>query len=86
MLEADYFARKRQQLGLDRADTLTMVQAWLDERFPEQTRAKRLHRGTLRIITPSAAVASELRMRQLELLAAVGLAETRLAVTIQSLN
>jgi hypothetical protein len=45
-----------------------------------------LHQGVLRIVTPNASVASELRMRQVELLAALGLTETRLAISIASLQ
>jgi hypothetical protein len=45
-----------------------------------------LHQGVLRIATPNASVASELRMRQLELLAAHGLETTRLSISIQSIG
>jgi hypothetical protein len=44
--------------------------------------AKRWHQGVLRVVTPSSSVASELRMRQIELLAESGLPEARLAITI----
>ncbi len=81
----DYFAKKREQLGMDRADVLTQVQATLDEWYSGQARVKQLHQGTLRIITPNSAVASELRMRQIELLRRHDLADTRLAISIQSL-
>lgn len=84
MLEADYFERKRRELGLDRAEVLTKVQLWLDERYPEQARARSLHQGVLRLVTPSASVASELRLRQLELLEATDLAGTRLAISISN--
>jgi hypothetical protein len=86
MLEADYFERKRRQLGLDRADTLAVVQTWLDAHYPGQARAKSLHQGVLKLVTSSASVASDLRLRQLELLANTGLADTRLAVRIGSLT
>lgn len=85
MLEADYFERKRRELGLDREDQLKRVQAWLEERYPGQVRARQLHRGVLKLDTPSAPVASELRLRQLELLAACDLRETRLAIRIGQL-
>jgi hypothetical protein len=84
VLEADYFARKRKELGLDRADDLGRVQGLLDEWYPGQARARRLHQGVLRVITPNASVASELRMRQLELAEASGLADVRVVVTIAS--
>lgn len=86
MLENDYFAKKRAQLGMDRADNLAQTQALLDAWYPGQARAKLLHQGVLRIVTPNASVASELRMRQLELLAALELQGTRLAISIQSLS
>jgi hypothetical protein len=72
MIDASYFDRKRRELGMDRADTLAQVQALLDEWYPGQARARRLHRGVLRIVTPNASVAGELRMRQVELLATLG--------------
>jgi hypothetical protein len=86
VLEPDYFARKREELGLDRADTLARVQKVLDERYGGRARARQLHQGVLRIVTPSASVASELRMRQTELLERCDLAGTRLAISIQGLD
>jgi Dna[CI] antecedent, DciA len=86
MVEPDYFERKRRELGLDRADDLARVQAVLDRWYPGQARARRLHQGVLRVITPSAPLASELRMRQIELLEQCGLAEVRLAVSISTLS
>lgn len=84
MIEPDYFAKKRQELGLDRADVLEAVQATLDAWYPGQVRARQLHRGSLRVVTPNASVASDLRMRQVELLRQHGLEGTRLAVLIQT--
>jgi hypothetical protein len=85
MIEADYFERKRRELGLDRADDLARVQSVLDEWYPGRARARRLHQGVLRVVTPTASVASELRMRQLELLQRCALAEVRLMISIQAL-
>ena len=85
MLDADYFEKKRRELGMARADDLARVQATLDEWYPGMARARQLHRGRLRVVTPSASVASELRMRQVELLSAHGLTDIRLAVTIGSI-
>jgi hypothetical protein len=82
----DYFERKRRELGLDREDVLKAVQSWLDVRYPGQAKAKSLHLGVLRIVTPNASVASEIRMRQLELLESQKLNGTRLAINIQSLT
>ena len=77
-----YFAQKRVELGMDRQDTLAEVQAKLDEWYPQMARARKLHQGVLRLETASASVASELRMRQLELFEAVKLSDTRLAISI----
>jgi hypothetical protein len=79
-----YFAKKRVELGMDRQDTLAEVQAKLEEWYPGQARARKLHQGVLRLETASASVASELRMRQLELLEAAKLLDTRLAIFIAS--
>ncbi|GEM_PF-1052081 len=68
MIDPEYFARKRIELGMDRSDILEQIQATLDEWYPRQTRVQRLHRGVLRIVTPNASVASDLRLRQLELI------------------
>lgn len=73
MIESSYFERKRGELGLDRADTLARVQRLVDSWYPGKVRARQWHRGVLRLVTSSAAVASELRMRQLELVELSGL-------------
>jgi hypothetical protein len=91
MLDDGYFARKRQELGMDRADMLTGIQATLDEWYPGQARARQLHQGVLRIVTPNATVASELRMRQMDLMArhnTAAAAQTieRLQISIASLS
>lgn len=83
---ADHFERKRRELGMERQDVLTGVQALLDGWYPGQVRAKRLHQGVLRLVTASASVAGELRMRQVELLGAAeklgGERPKRLAISI----
>jgi hypothetical protein len=91
MLEPGYFERKRKELGLDRADQLADVQHTLDEWYPGQARARQLHQGVLRVVTPNAAVASELRLRQTELLVRHNTATAaqiieRLQISIASLN
>ena len=65
---ADYIAKKTAELGLHREDQLTTSQSLLNARYPGQTRVLSLNGGLLRIVTPNASVASELRLRQLELL------------------
>ena len=89
MIDPDYFAKKRRELGMDRADVLAEVQGLLDGWYPGRVRARQLHQGILRIVTPSAAVANELRMRQFELLDAVAWpdgAPKRIAITIAQLK
>lgn len=81
-----YFERKRVELGMDRQDTLAQIQAVLDGWYPGMARARRLHQGVLRLETASASVASELRMRQLELFEAVKLTDTRLAISIADMD
>jgi hypothetical protein len=68
MIDPEYFAHKRTELGMDRMDILVQIQSTLDVWYPQQTRVQRLHRGVLRIVTPNASVASDLRLRQLELI------------------
>jgi hypothetical protein len=83
MIDPDYFTKKRAQLGMDREDQLAGIQRVLDSWYAGQARAKRLHQGTLRIVTPNASVASELRMRQLELAETCKIGpETRIAISI----
>jgi hypothetical protein len=81
-MHEDYFAKKRLELGLDRVDDLERVQLLLDAWYPGMAKAKRWHQGVLRVVTRSASVASELRMRQLELIEKAGLPEARLAISI----
>ena len=89
MIDPEYFERKRAELGRDRGDVLSLVQAVLDSWYPGKLRARQLHQGVLRVVTPSSVVASELRMRQLELLEAVKWGEvrpTRISITIAQLR
>jgi hypothetical protein len=82
MIDPAYFERKRRELGMDRGDALSVVQGWLDQHYPTKARAKQLHQGVLRVMTPNASVATDLRMRQMELLEATGQTEVRLVITI----
>lgn len=59
-----YLKRKAATLDLDRGAALKKIQGLLDKDFPAKTKAKSLNEGVLKIITPSASVASELRLRQ----------------------
>lgn len=85
MLEPDYFAKKRLELGMDREDKLVQIQTTLDEWYPGQIRAKSIHQGVLRLVTPNSTVASALRMRQVELVAKHELTETRIAISVGSI-
>ena len=64
----DYLERKAQQLGLDRADRLKSIQKQLDEWYPGQCRAVSINDGVLKVVVFNAGAASELRMRQSEIL------------------
>ncbi len=84
MPNEDYFAKKRRQLGMERADTLALVQAHLETIYPGHCRARQLYRGTLLVVTQSSLVASELRWRQEELLAfARGVDETVIRIQLR---
>ena len=86
MIDSGYFEQKRRELGMDRGDVLQQIQATLDSWYPQRARAKQMHLGVLRIVTPSSSVASELRMRQVELLELHKLKDLRLSITIGELK
>lgn len=69
----DYLQQRAGELGLERGDQLVAIQAYLDGLYPGQCRAASLNDGVLKITTPSASLASELRLRQVEILAAPAL-------------
>lgn len=77
-----YLAKKSAELGLERGDQLVAIQAYLDELYPGQCRAVGLNDGVLKITTPNASVAGELRMRQREI-AHVNTAVTKITIQIQ---
>lgn len=66
---ADHLKKRAAEMGLDRADQLTEIQAYLDGLYPGQCHAVSLNEGVLKITTPNASLATELRMRQTEILA-----------------
>lgn len=68
-IDPDYFKARSEQLGLDRAETIEHIQADLDALYPGKIRVISLNRGVLKIITPSAPVASELRLGQTRIIA-----------------
>lgn len=63
----DYLQKKSAKLGLDRAHTLRAIQQRLDNMFPGECRAVSIQDGVLRVTTPNASVAGELRFRKAEL-------------------
>jgi len=63
-IDKHYFKAKAYELGLDRANIIELAQKTLDRLYPAKTHVISLNRGTLKIITPSAPVASELRLNQ----------------------
>jgi hypothetical protein len=86
MIDSGYFEQKRRELGMDRGDVLQQIQATLDLWYPQRARARQLHLGVLRIVTPSSSVASELRMRQVELLEIHSLTGQRVSITVGELS
>jgi hypothetical protein len=60
--------KKRSELGLNRHDELIEIQALLDSWYPNITRAKSINNGVLLIVIKSSSVASDLRLRQIELI------------------
>lgn len=84
-----YLAKRAQQLGLGRGEALVQIQAALEAMWPGQTRALSLNDGVLKVVTPSSSVASELRLRQvqiLEQLRAITSPINRLHIQIRSLS
>lgn len=82
MFEGDYFAQRRAELGMERGDELVRIQGILDGWYPGMMRAKKLHQGVLTLVAFNAPVASEVRMRQVELLELVGIEIKRLQISI----
>jgi hypothetical protein len=84
----DHLRKRAEQLRLDRGDGLFKIQSELDRRYPGQCRALSLNNGLLRLITPSSAIASELRLNQVELLnkfRSLGEPIERMTISIRSL-
>jgi hypothetical protein len=84
--------KRYKRLGMDRANVLAAIQASLDALYPAQTRVISLDDEVLHVVTPNASVASELRLRQIELIPrfnALSTAERRikkLKITLRSLT
>jgi hypothetical protein len=69
----DYLQKRATELDLGRGAQLAAIQAYLDELYPGHCRAVSLNDGVLKLTTPNASVASELRLRQVEIMAAAPL-------------
>ncbi len=63
-----HLEKKAKQLDLGRAQALADIQAILDGRYPQMTQAKSINEGVLKVLVESSAVASELRLNQVEIL------------------
>lgn len=70
MLEStgDYLLKRANQLGVNRLGVIERCQKELNHRYPGQTRVVSLNQQLLKIVTPNASVAQDLRLRQVELL------------------
>ncbi len=78
----DYLRQKASELDLARGDFLEAVQRLLEQWYPGTVRAVSFNKGTLRLVTPNASVAGELRLRQVELLEAIKEPVERLQINI----
>lgn len=70
MLEptGDYLKKRASELGLDRGNALEKIEDYMNSLFPGQVRAVSLNGQVLKLTTPSSPVASEIRLRQIEIL------------------
>lgn len=76
MLDGGYLDKRAQELDLGRGEALEKIQVVLDELYPGKARALSIKDDTLRVTTESAAVSSELRLRQVELVKKFNQAQT----------
>lgn len=60
--------RRARELGLHRADELSLIQHFLDQKYPGKCRAVSLNEGMLKISTTSASVSSELHWAKFSLI------------------
>ena len=80
----DYLEKKKRQLGMDRADQLKTVQRLLDERYGARARAVSLQDGVLKVTSTSSAIASDIRLNQVDIITQVRAEEitvTRLQIS-----
>ena len=67
-LPRNYLAKKAQELNLERGRDLQKIQRLLDSLWAGQTRVVSLNHAVLKVVTPNASIASELRFGQVKLL------------------
>jgi hypothetical protein len=67
-IDPDYLNQKAADLDLGRYQTIKLAQELLDQWYPGRARALSFNKGVLKVVTPSASVAGDLRLRQVELL------------------
>ena len=85
-IDREYLEQRMKELGVGRSDQLTAIQIWLDKSFPGTVRALRIQRAVLTLTTPSASLASELRLNQHAIKRAgleLGIEITRLQIQIR---
>jgi hypothetical protein len=85
----DYLARRSVELGLGRGDTISSIQALLDESYPALTRVLSVQDGLVRVVTPNASLASDLRLKQLQILPQLQSFDatiTKMVVQVRSLD
>ena len=73
----DYLKKRADELGLDRADKLAEIQAYIDEKYPGMCRAISLNDGVLVIGVKNSSVASEIRMSSSEIKTKFGVDSVR---------
>ncbi len=87
-----HLRRTARRLDLGRGEALNTIQKLLDHDYPDRARVVSINEGVLKVVTVSAPVASELRLRQVELIKtwedAIGFKYeiTRLYIQISSLD
>lgn len=89
-IDPDYFKNKADELGLERGPQLQTIQKILDQRFPTKVRVMSLNRNVLKLVTPNASMASELRLNQINLLEQfqhqTGVTNDRLQIVISAID
>lgn len=80
----DILAKRQIELDIGRSDILIQAQKELDKLYPGRCRALAIRDGVIKIITASASVAGDLRIRQVAFLALIP-AATKIHIQIREL-